>query len=46
MARVLATASGKVSCFARQPRVAIGALGLGGILLVDLVALLAAGHAM
>jgi hypothetical protein len=41
MARTLIAASAQItSLAARQPRVAVGAAGLGGIVLLELVALL------
>lgn len=45
MTRKLMTASGQLASFAtRQPRVAVGVSGLGGILFLELVGMLLAGH--
>jgi len=47
MARTLIAASTHVTALAvRQPRVAVGAAGLGGILLLEFLALLLGSHAV
>lgn len=45
MARTLVTASAHLGQFAtRQPRIAVGATGLGGIALLELLTLLLSSH--
>lgn len=44
MARTLVAASAHVAAFAaRQPRVAVGAAGLGGIVMLELLAMVLGG---
>lgn len=45
MARTMVAASVQVASFAaRQPRVAVGGVGLGGILLIEAIAAMLVGH--
>lgn len=47
MARTLMAASAQItSLAARQPRIAVGATGLGGILLLEMVAFLLSSHVL
>jgi hypothetical protein len=47
MARTMAAASVQLASFAaRQPRVAVGGLGLGGMLLLETIATMLVGHAI